>query len=165
MAVTLQPSSFQKSVVLATAGGLLSARGVTMQGAPSKRSARAAWNPERSLPAIGWAPTKCFPRIGTSCSARESFTLPASVTTAPGDGLGECLHRPDRGAEHDEIGIPNGVTGIRGDRVGGALPVDLPELFFASPPDGDRGPGAPGAEGEGDRSADQAGAEDGDTAG
>ena len=89
---TSEPSVRQNATVVSTAAALLSASGVTKQVRCSNSRAVPCSHPVFSEPAIGWAPIKWAfaPTAAWPSRAISPFTLPTSVTTAPG-GRAEAI--------------------------------------------------------------------------
>ena len=154
------PHRSASSSTSATAAGSALGWAVTAQGRPSKSAALAARGPERSLPAIGCDPTYRRRTSGstaaaTSCSGRD-FTLPTSVTTAsrPGERADEHLaEQVGRHGHDDQLGAV-----LRLDRAAGAEPRGGPDVLGRDVGEQHVEAGPPA--GQGDRGAEEAGADD-----
>ncbi len=156
------------SISTRRAAGSSSAGATTTHGLPWKSVASAAPKPLVSLPAIGWPPTNRRPRA-VARSTRRAFVLATSVTTASGQDrgpgrTGQLVEQVEAGrggcGEDHEVRPGDRVRDRRGcgvDEAGGQRPARP----LAGRRPGDDGPPV-GADGAGDRAADQAEAEDRD---
>ena len=83
------PIAVQSRSMVTTDSSRLRAVGQTTQRFPSNSSGLAASGPTRSVPAIGWqAMNDPGGSFGSTAAIAAAFTLPTSITSAPGSSTG-----------------------------------------------------------------------------
>src|SRR5208282_6241176 len=97
MTSTFEPSASQKARIFPIASGSAPSGGVRIHQRLTKREAKPASGPERSVPATGWAGMKsaCRGRSGVSVAITAPLTEPTSDTIAPSlkyDAIARPMH-------------------------------------------------------------------------